>query len=108
MLLRAAPPSDVRKVSDLPTRDCGFAAAHRGKPTAYRHTLSFVWEAPPPTEAQPQQEKDPNPESQRLSAMCCGRAASSSYGASNKLFTSGFAISRLISWIIRPLLNFPS
>src|SRR5438552_2293935 len=53
---------------------CGSATAHGGKPPAYRRLLKNIQEALP--QAQPQKRENGSaPESQRLSAMCCGKAA---------------------------------
>jgi len=52
----------------------GFAAAHCGKPVAYRHTSLFIWRLRLRLRRSLSKKEDSYPESRRLSAMCCGRS----------------------------------
>ena len=61
-------------------RDCGFAAAHGGKPLAYRHVTQMHSRLCLESEAQPQSNHE-LPERQSLSAVCCGKAAYLLYNA---------------------------
>ena len=70
----------------------GFAAAHGGKPLAFRRATLNYHEATPPAEAKPRKIRGVT-ESQRLSAVCGGTAAGSSFRpASQKILIDSGAV----------------